>query len=50
MGQQFCTLTRKVLDFQGLFVFLGVKNPPLSPLHLLLNPWLEKKLEKMVLL
>ena len=22
------------LDFQGLFVFLGVKNTPLSPLHL----------------
>ena len=27
----------KVLDFQGLFVFLGVKNNPLSPLHLFLN-------------
>ena len=27
----------KVLDFQGLFVFLGVKNTPLSPLHLFLN-------------
>ena len=24
----------EVLDFQGLFVFLGVKNTPLSPLHL----------------
>ena len=24
----------KVLDFQGLFVFLGVKNNPLSPFHL----------------
>jgi len=24
----------KVLDFQGLFVFLGVKKHPLSPLHL----------------
>jgi len=24
----------KVLDFQGLFVFLGVKKYPLSPLHL----------------
>ena len=24
----------KVLDFQGLFVFLGVKNTPPSPLHL----------------
>ena len=24
----------KVLDFQGLFVFLGVKNTPLSPLYL----------------
>ena len=23
----------KVLDFQGLFVFLGAKNTPLSPLH-----------------
>ena len=23
----------KVLDFQGLFVFLGVKNNPISPLH-----------------
>ena len=27
----------KVLDFQGLFVFLGVQNNPLSPLHLSLN-------------
>lgn len=27
----------KVLDFQGLFVFLGVKNNPLSPLNLFLN-------------
>ena len=27
----------KVLDFQGLFVFLGVKNNPLSTLHLFLN-------------
>jgi len=27
----------KVLDFQGLFVFLGVKNNSLSPLHLFLN-------------
>ena len=27
----------KVLEFQGLFVFLGVKNTPLSPLHLFLN-------------
>ena len=27
----------KVLDFGGLFVFLGVKNSPLSPLHLFLN-------------
>ena len=24
----------KVLGFQGLFVFLEVKNTPLSPLHL----------------
>ena len=24
----------KVLDFGGLFVFLGVKNNPFSPLHL----------------
>jgi hypothetical protein len=24
----------KVLDFWGLFVFLGVKSIPLSPLHL----------------
>ena len=24
----------EVLDLQGLFVFLGVKNTPLSPLHL----------------
>ena len=32
--QQFCTLTRKVLDFQGLFVFLGVKYTPFSLLHL----------------
>ena len=23
----------EVLDFQGLFVFLGVKNNPISPLH-----------------
>ena len=27
----------KVLDFQGLFVFLGVQNTPLSPLHLFLK-------------
>ena len=27
----------KVFDFQGLFVFLGVKNTPLSPVHLFLN-------------
>jgi len=27
----------KVLDFQGLFVFLGVKNTTLSPLHLFLD-------------
>ena len=27
----------KVLDFQGLFVFLGVKSTPHSPLHLFLN-------------
>jgi hypothetical protein len=26
--------TRKALDFGGLFVFLGVKNTTLSPLHL----------------
>ena len=24
----------KVLDFQGLFVFLWIKNNPISPLHL----------------
>ena len=29
--------TRKVLVNQGLFVFLGVKNNPLSSLHLFLN-------------
>jgi len=28
---------KKVLDFQGLFVFLGVKNTPPSLLHLFLN-------------
>ena len=27
----------KALDFGGLFVFLGVKNNPLAPLHLFLN-------------
>ena len=27
----------KVLDFQGLFEFLGVKNNPLSPLYLFLH-------------
>ena len=27
----------KVLDFQGLFVFLGVENILLSPLHLFVN-------------
>ena len=27
----------KVLDLQGLFVFLGVKYNPISPLHLSLN-------------
>ena len=27
----------KVLEFQGLFAFLGVKNNPLSTLHLFLN-------------
>ena len=27
----------KALDFGGLFVFLGVKNTTLSPLHLFLN-------------
>ena len=29
----------EVLDFKGLFVFLGVKNNPLSPLHLSLTLW-----------
>ena len=27
----------KVLDFQGLFVFLGVKSTPHSPLHFFLD-------------
>lgn len=27
----------KVLGFQGLFVFLGANNPPLSLLHLFFN-------------
>ena len=41
----------KVLDFQGLFVFLGVKNIPLSPLHLFpdlmdLNMRLQPQVEK----
>jgi hypothetical protein len=26
LGQQFCTLTQKVLDFQGLFVFFWMKT------------------------
>ena len=32
------SLILEVLDFQGLFVFLGVKNDPLSPLHLFPDP------------
>ena len=41
----------KVLDFQGLFVFLGIKHTPLSPLHLFpdlmdLNLRLQPQVEK----
>ena len=33
-GATFLHLNTKVLEFQGLFVFLGVKYNPLSPLHI----------------
>ena len=40
-GSHLCSTKRllytKALDLGGLFVFLGVKNSPLSPLHLFLN-------------
>ena len=37
IGETNLHLNTKVLEFQGLFVFFGVKNNPLSPLHLFLN-------------
>ena len=37
MGATILYPNTKVLDFQGRFAFLGVKNIPLSPLHLFLN-------------
>ena len=53
--QQFCTLTRKARDFQGLFVFLWVKNTLHLPLHLLpdlmdLNLRLQPRVEKIKLM
>jgi len=39
----------KVLEFQGLFAFLGVKNNPLSPLHLFPDLWdLNLRLYRMI--